>query len=341
MIVFRCKNINSLCNKAKPRMIRRILPLIFSLLLVGCEEGRPKADISTVEKTARFHAFDQAFFESDTALPPQEIDRLAREYPAFFAAGKNLKFWKAQRTDEKQQELYRASQEVFDDRESLNENLNFSMKHFYWYFPQPRQIKFYSYISNLDFDYPVLFADSVCFAALDLYLGPKKPYYQSLPEYQAFYRQPAFLVRDCIEAVLSPQVKGKGDGNLLDDMVFHGKKLYLLQQLMPQKEEKIVLQYTPAELQFCRENERTIWAYFIENNYLFSASQDLKRRFIDLAPFSKFRMKFDNETPGMIGRWVGWRIVSAYMEKYPEVSMKDLAAETDSRKILKLSGYKP
>ncbi|MDZ7847820.1 MAG: hypothetical protein U5L96_14240 [Owenweeksia sp.] len=231
---------------------------------------------------------------------------------------------------------------MFDDPETLNENLNFGMKHFYYYFPQSPHIKFYAYISNLDFDFPVLFADTVCFASLDLYLGPKKPYYQQLPEYIAFYRQPAFLVRDVMEAVLKPRVsRQQGNATLLDDMLYHGKMLYALQRMLPQKEETVIVQYTPKELAFCRENERGLWAYFIENNHLFSTGQQLKTRFIELAPFSKFRMKFDKETPGMIGRWIGWQIVRQYMDKNKSVTLPELLKETDSRKILKMSGYKP
>ena len=330
-------------NVATAGKIKRTLNLLFiGLIAVACQDTEREVDISEIERTSRFQRFDQAFFESDTARLKQEIDQLSLQFPEFFIGGKNMLFWSAQRTDPKQIQLYQAVQEVFDDPESLNENLSFSMKHFYYFYPQSSEIKFYAYISNLDFEFPVLFSDSVCFAALDLYLGPEKPYYQSLPEYIAFYRQPAFLVRDVMEAVISPRVaESKGSESLLDAMIYHGKKLYALERMMPQKEENIIVQYTPEELVFCRENERSIWAYFIENNHLFSTSQDLKNRFIELAPFSKFRMKFDRETPGMIGRWIGWQIVREYMENNDQVSLPELLKEDDSRKILKHSGYKP
>lgn len=327
-------------------MLRKIkhLPLAALILLLsfGCQEDPREIDISEIKRHSEFKRFDRAFFESDTAQLKEEIDRLAREYPEFFSRGKNLVFWRSQRNDELQNELYREVQKVFDNPEALDENLNFSMRHFYYYWPQEPDIKFYTYISNLDFDYPVLYADTVCFAALDLYLGPEKKFYSSIPEYLAFYRQPAFMVRDVMEAVVTSKLPPRNpNGSLLDDMIYYGKRLYLLQQMMPQKEEKIIVQYTPAQLKFCRESELSIWSYFIENKYLFDTSQDLKRRFIEVAPFSKFRMQFDRETPGMIGRWVGLQIVHSYMDKHPEVSIPELARETDARKILKLSGYKP
>lgn len=325
------------------RMIKYLPALVFCIFLsVGCQEDLREADISQVQRGASFKRFDQAFFESDTNRMQEVVDSLALQYPEFFVGGKNLLFWSSQRRDPKQLELYRTAQKVFDDPRALNENLEFSMKHYYYYFPDEPEIEFYAYISNLDFEFPVIFADTVCFAALDLYLGPGKAYYSSLPEYIAFYRQPAFLVRDIMESLISSKVPPRNpDGSLLEDMIYFGKKLYILEHMMPQKEDKIIVQYTPEELAFCRENERSMWSYFIENKHLFDTSQELKRRFIELAPFSKFRMQFDRDTPGMVGRWIGWQIVSAYMENNPNLSIPQLAQETDARKILKLSGYKP
>lgn len=314
------------------------------LLMVSCGDNATQVDLAQISKEARFIRFDSAFFNSDTSNIMDEVERLSSLYPEFYAAGKNPVFWKSQRTDTKQNELYRAAEKVFNDFKALNENLNFSMKHFYYYFPEVPEVKFYSYISNLDFDYPILYvpAQNLCFTGLDLYLGPDKPYYESLPEYQAYYRQPAFLIRDCIQAVSEPHVRRKVESaTLLDDMIYYGKLWYFLEKMLPQKEESIIAQYSPEHIAFCKQNERTIWAYFVENKHLFDTSNDLKRRFIEIAPFSKFRMKFDAETPGMIGRWVGWQIVRHYMNENPDITLQQLGQETDSRKILKLSGYRP
>lgn len=325
-------------------LIKSVILSFFLFAIAACTQNEPSIDIGQISKEARFVRFDSAFFNSDTTNIVQEVERLSTKYPEFFAAGKNPVFWKSQRTDPNQLELFQATEKVFNDFDALNENLNFSMKHFYYYFPQVPEVKFYSYISRLDFDYPILYApeQNLCFAGIDLYLGPDKPFYSGIPEYQAYYRQPAFLVRDCIQAVSEPHVQRKVESaTLLDDMIYYGKLWYFLEKMLPQKEETIIAQYSPEHIAFCKQNERTIWAYFVENNHLFDTSNDLKRRFVELAPFSKFRMKFDAETPGMIGRWIGWQIVRAYMSENPEVTLQQLGQETDSRKILKLSGYRP
>lgn len=321
---------------------RNLLLLAGFSLFISCQPDSREADIASVERAAEFKRFDEAFFSSDTAAFTSTVNQLAKEFPEFFAGGKNPRFWKAQRTDKLQLELYQKSREVFSSFESLDENLNFSVKHYYYYFPNSPDILFYTYISNLDFDYPILFSDTVCFVALDMYLGPKQAYYADLPEYISFYRQPAFLIRDIIYELAKSKIEPvNAGGSLLETMLYHGKLLYAVQKMMPQSEENLIMQYTPEELGFCQKNERSMWAYFIENNYLFSTSQDLKNRFVELAPFSKFRMQFDRETPGMVGRWLGFQIIQAYAENNPELSLYEILAEKEARKVLKLSGYKP
>lgn len=322
--------------------MRNLLLLAGFSILLSCQPDSREVDISSVVRESEFARFEEAFFTTDTANFEVELSALADDFPEFFSGGRNLVFWRAQRTDELQLELFSKSQKVFTEFDEVNENLNFSMKHFYYYFPQTPRIKFYTYISNLDFDYPILYADSVCFAALDLYLGPSQPYYQQLPQYISFYRQPAFLIRDIIYEMVKTKTEAfKPGGTLLDAMIWHGKLLYTTSRMMPQSDEKLIVQYSPEQMAFCRQNERSMWAYFIENNYLFSTSQDLQNRFIELAPFSKFRMEFDRETPGMVGRWLGFGIVKAYADGNPELTLQEILNEEDSRKILKLSGYKP
>jgi hypothetical protein len=55
-------------------------------------------------------------------------------------------------------------------------------------------------------------------------------------------------------------------------------------------------------------------------------------------PFTK---GFDAEAPARLGEWIGWQIVSAYMDKNRKVTLKQLLQNNDSQLILNQSGYKP
>ena len=48
-----------------------------------------------------------------------------------------------------------------------------------------------------------------------------------------------------------------------------------------------------------------------------------------------------NKCPGRIGQWLGWKIVKAYMKNNPDVSLADLMAEKDAKKIFDHSRFKP
>ena len=87
-------------------------------------------------------------------------------------------------------------------------------------------------------------------------------------------------------------------------------------------------------------NERLIWEYMIDNEYLFSSSSNLIERFVDLAPFSKFGLDIDRDSPGSVGVWLGLQILNSY-EKNNNVSLVEILSETDYMKILNKSGYKP
>ena len=70
--------------------------------------------------------------------------------------------------------------------------------------------------------------------------------------------------------------------------------------------------YSDDQYEWAQANEDPIWRYFIERELLYDTDRELGRRFIDDAPFSKFRLELDRESPGRIGRYMGWRIVEAY-----------------------------
>ena len=86
-------------------------------------------------------------------------------------------------------------------------------------------------------------------------------------------------------------------------------------------------------------NDVDVWKYFIQNEFLFSTDQELSKRFIENAPFSKFYLANDNESPGKIGAWFGWQIVRAYMQNN-NVTLQQML-QTDNEDIFKKSKYKP
>lgn len=65
----------------------------------------------------------------------------------------------------------------------------------------------------------------------------------------------------------------------------------------------------------------------------------LAPRFLDPAPFSKFRLELDNESPGRLGRYMGWQIVRAFMNNN-DIKLNQLL-DLSADEIFKKSNYKP
>lgn len=326
-------------------MIKRIFSFCFSLLLItNCNEGLEAIDISKENRNTRFERFDSAFFNLDTANFQDGLATLKLNYSPFFASNGTERFWLYQRNDNRQKTLYKEVEQVINPFKKQNKLLNNAMKRWYQVYPNEPTITFYSYISNLDFSAPTFYNDSVniCFVATDLYLGSNQPFYGFLPNYISYERSPNFMVRDAMESLIYDKLDpSKGDGELLKSMIQHGKLMYILEQLLPEYSKYDIIKYPKEKLDFCIQNEKQIWSYFIENQLLFSNKERDKKRFLELAPFTKFGMKFDSQSPGRVGQWIGWQIVRNYMQANPGISISDLANENDSRKILKLSAYKP
>jgi hypothetical protein len=331
-------------NMEQKKILSLSWPVLLLLILLGLASCQDKStvDTSDIKIESEFLRFDQAFFESDTLDFENSLAALKQAYPPFFSGNSELIFWKNQRTDPVQLDLYQAVEKTFGKLEKENALLNEATKRYYHYFGIKDTLKFYAYISRLDYQYPVLFADSLCFAGLDMYLGAESKFYGNTPNYLRYERQPRFLIRDCLAAMAQAQVPPLGSNpSLLETMLFYGKALYALELLMPDLPKPDLFKYPLDKYQFCLSHEKEMWVFFIQQQVLFKTTPELQRRFIETAPFSKFRTKLDAQTPGKVGRWFGYKIIKAYAEAYPELDLSSIMRERDAQKILKLSGYKP
>ena len=86
-------------------------------------------------------------------------------------------------------------------------------------------------------------------------------------------------------------------------------------------------------------NELEIWTYFLENELFYNTDIDLRSRFLSLSPYSKFNLDIDRLSPGNIGGWLGYKIVSSYVNKN-NISLDELI-NLDHYTIFKNSKYKP
>jgi hypothetical protein len=190
------------------------------------------------------------------------------------------------------------------------------------------------------FDQKFAAIDGIMAVGLENYLGDTSRIYDQLgiPEYIQRHMNPDNLPADGLRAWIYTELPPVPDGaRFLDQMVFQGKAYYIISKLMPNLDEEKLFHYTREQLEWCRSHEEAMWRFIAEQNILFSTDRFQVRRFFDEAPFTR---DFGNESPGMTGAWIGYRLISKYMRVTGQ-TLEQLISETDSRKILSQSNYHP
>ena len=121
-------------------------------------------------------------------------------------------------------------------------------------------------------------------------------------------------------------------------MMLHGKVLYFLDLVLPDLPDTLKTGYTKAQEEWCNENEGKVWALFINDQLLYSTDSYLTGKFIQDGPFTS---GLSEKSPAMLGSWVGWQIIRAYMESHHETTLQELFNIADSQELLSQSRYKP
>lgn len=161
----------------------------------------------------------------------------------------------------------------------------------------------------------------------------------AIPNYQVDFMSKHYIVVDAVRSWLQTEYEGMDvHKNLLSEMVFQGKLVYALDHLLPQEEDSVKLEFTAQQLQWVNNSEQSIWDYFIDKNLLYSTKASENVKYINSAPFT---IGMPKASPGRVGVWLGYKIVSAYMERHKEITLAALMEEKNAQKILNDSHYKP
>jgi uncharacterized protein YjaZ len=122
-------------------------------------------------------------------------------------------------------------------------------------------------------------------------------------------------------------------------MIYFGKQLYFKDRMIPFETDAEKIGYTQEQLDWAISNESYIWRYFIEKELLYSTDNSLPSRFMNPAPFTKFYLELDSESPGRLGQYIGWQIVRSYME-HNDVELMDML-QMDTKDIFDNAKFKP
>lgn len=317
-------------------MFRYVFLLIAVILLVSCEkESKLEIDVSDIEVNTIIKRFDQEFYTS----PVSKLPQLKANYPYLFPSQNIDSIWVNKMQDNDEQELFAETEKLynnFDDEEERLENL---FKHITYYYPNFKPPTVITLLSNVDYNSSVVYADSLLFISLDVFLGKDSEIYSDFPNYVKNNFTKEHLVVDVARAISQVQIPLSSDRSFISRLIQEGKKMYLLDAYLPNLSDAEKIGYTQEQIDWADFNDEDIWKYFVQNQLLFSSDQELSKRFIDEAPFSKFYQANDNDSPGRVGVWIGWQIVRAYMNNN-NTSLNELL-KIANEDIFKKSKYKP
>lgn len=311
-------------------------------MLSSCKKERSwDVDTADIPVDLVIHDISKRFFNDRISL-----DQLRQDYPFFFS-NQDDSIWIATRKSDFEKNVYKESFKQFGSLDDLDTKIKPIFQKFKYYFPEYETPKIFTYSSGLQsLDYPVIYSakDKLMFIAMDGFLGEKNKYYDSmrvenyLRKSMFAERIPSAVVNAIAENIITYSPRNQ---KFLDFAIYEGKKLILQDALLDDTPDEYKIGYTPEQMAWCVANEGNIWNYFVEQNYVFSDDRTLEKRFLQVAPFSKFNNEIEQESPGRVGAWIGWQIIRKYLKENPEVTLQEVILEMDSQKILQGSKYKP
>ncbi len=310
--------------------------LILVLLLVSCtSKNRIEKEIAAIPMDVEILRFDKEFARATIT----DLPALKQKFPVFFPEQFHDSIWEGRMKDSLQRQLFDAVEKAFPDNSELEDQLVPLFQHVEYYFPEFEPPTVVTVTSDVDYQNKAIVADTLLVLGLDTYLGEEHEFYQGIKQYVSKNLKPSQIGPDVATSYARQLISRPRNRDLLSQMVYFGKELYLKDVWLPETSEADRMGYTEEEMQWAFDNESDIWRYFIENELLYSTDAKLSGRFINPAPFSKFYLEIDNESPGMIGRFIGWQIVRAYMANN-DVTVPQLMIKTPEE-IFKNSKYKP
>lgn len=309
--------------------------LSFVFLLISCDKkSKVEKAVEEIPVTVDVNRFDKAFFQAK----PEDLPKLKAEYPFFFPPGNDDKVWTDKMTNPQWRELYAEVEKKYGDFHDETEKIETLFKHIKYYFPETKIPKVFTVISEMDYHNKVIYTNKALIISLELYLGKDHRFYE-FPTYIKQNFEQSQILPDIVSSFSLGKIQPPTDHTFLSQMIYAGKELYIKDLLLPEYSDTDKMGYKPEQIKWCQENEGYIWRYFIESKLLYSTDQKLIPRFIGPAPFSKFYLEIDNESPGRVGAWIGWQIVRAYMQNN-DISLQEML-KTDAKEIFEKSKYKP
>lgn len=337
--------------------MRKYLALIALVSIFSCDCNKNRPDLSGIEWPVQVKRFEKDLFSIHSGTTGLYIDSLYSAYPEFgdlfFSTlinadpnwNKDTLLRYTQSFVDAYRSIYDTTMIVFKDFSPFSDEIVKGLKHMRYYFPKDDSLpkKIITYVGPLN-GYGDIMAPGIIAIGLHDHLGEHASFYQTsivrevYPEYITKQFTPASIAVNAMKNIILDRFpESIDDLPLAAQMIEKGKRLYLLQMVVPGKEPHLLIGYTKKQWEDCENHQANIWQLFVQNNLLQSTDYAVNKNYIGESPKTK---ELGEAAPGNIGSYCGWKIVSTFMEKYPETSLSEMM-NTSSDVILRNAKYKP
>ncbi|MFH1004754.1 MAG: hypothetical protein V1781_04565, partial [Bacteroidota bacterium] len=327
--------------------------LLFYILFSSCSNNRLDVDVSKVQvESVKIGRFDRDFFLLNANNIVQKLPELQKKYHGFSELFISNIFCHAGIQDDAcipeiirfvsdadMHNAYNNVQKKFPNLNYEEEHLTDAFRHFKYYFSEKKIPVVLAMMSG--FNYSIVTADSIFAIGLEMYMGSPNQFYEMIriPLYKRKTMSREFIVSDFVRVWMMKEFPDETKSKtLLNEMIYNGKLLYLVNAFMPNTNDTIIIGFTKKQITWCSEHESDMWGYLIKNKFLYSGENEVISKFTTEGPFTT---GFVKESPARTGIWLGWQIVRKYMNDNPSITLQQLMDEKDSQMILSKSKYKP
>lgn len=348
-----------------PAMQKRFIICIIGLLgLFACTGNKKIPDVANIHVNLEVLRFEQDFFALDTNNVTDGLMQLQQKYPVFLPDFIQHILGLSPTGDEVKSDAaikmflrdYRVVKDtasgLFSNFFAIEEEVKSGLRFTKYYFPNYRTPeKLITFIGPLDAIFETglgktgdVITQNALAVGLQLHLGKHASLYQSpvaqslFPRYVSRKFEPAYIAVNCMKNIIDdiypPQPTNK---TLLDITIDKGKRMYLLDLLLPNSADSLKIGYTAKQLEGCYANEGLIWSFLIQNNLLYNSDPLRIQSYVEEGPLTQ---ELGEGSPGNISTFVGWQIVKKYMESFPDTAIETLL-QLDAPEILQASKYKP
>jgi hypothetical protein len=331
--------------------------ILLLMLVVSCQNKKKIPNVNHIKVELMIDRFDKEFANINLAKISEALDTLQLKYNTFLpdylfkimglppqadSVTKQIGYFLK---DSFYKQIQSDAAIVFKNLDAPKAELQQSLQFVKYYFPNYQlPNKLVTFVGPIDGIGCAITTDHNLAIGLQGYLGANYSAYnnsfiaQIYPSYKTKRFAQNYIAFNCIKNIIDEMYPQKFVGRPLAERVVElGKKMFVIDAVMPNTPDSVKLGYTQFQLDECTKNEAVIWAFFVQSNLLFEKENSIIMSFVNDGPKTP---ELSENSPGNIGQFTGWQIVKKWMEQHKQITLQQLM-QTPAITIFNEANYKP